>query len=842
MRKFTLLGRSSGGIGKGVGQMLGGGVKIATRLAALTALAGAAATAVAISWEDAFAGVKKTVEGTPEQLDAVNASLKALSTRIPVKYTDLTAMAAEAGALGVASSDIGKFTEAVARVTAATVGLDTQEASEAFGKLGTIFKLHDTDYERLGSSLIELGRNFASSEADIVDVTKRFSAAGAAAGLSTADVLGWASAIASLGPESEAAGSSLSRVFNRLTQNIALAGTGGAIGKNATVRLQTWAKVAGVSVKEFTKLYSKDASGAVTLFLEKLGKMDKFAAAAALRKAGIVNVRDIQSILLLAKRTDLLKESVAGSNKAWKENTALVSVSNTRFDTLKSKLIELKNAVLIGADAFGEGLLPALGRVALKGKSLVLDHVADFRRWGVEVGKAIDGIDWSRVERAFITVGEIAKSVLDVVRSLAGLVPEATIGFAGLVGIDKLSGGLLGKGAGNIAGGLFNQFLARGSPANPMWVTSAGGLGGGVGGAGGGGLWGSVKVLGAVTIAGASIVALAQQFQTFLGQRDVAQGDLQGNVNATTGQDFAQSVANIKAVTTKVANMPIWDQTIAVTFGGGQISQDLIGAADRAAKSARGQSREDQQAAISAIEEALKWYGGVLGDIKEPLQRSIDEIKARLNDGGPEARRTTRGGSMEHYPGKQRVWTKEQIRAVQQADRDSRGVKVWSGPSTTIAPRLRFLAGGASGKKDVAVAEALALGFERGKSPAFQSTKALREAILGVSRDIKTLPPKYGVPLGHALDRLKAELGRRTKAASDKAAAAAAKAKETAERTRSATEAVSAEQREGNRISRIIANAAPVCITPTPVSIFLDSAKIGAALLNFPVGTGVRVP
>jgi hypothetical protein len=94
------------------------------------------------------------------------------------------------------------------------------------------------------------------------------------------------------------------------------------------------------------------------------------------------------------------------------------------------------------------------------------------------------------------------------------------------------------------------------------------------------------------------------------------------------------------------------------------------------------------------------------------------------------------------------------------ADLAARGIKS-TGPSKTIAPRLKFLAEAHSGEKDVAVANALASGFEKGKGPAFRNTQALKDAIKAVSKDIKTLPPKFTGPLRTDLNRLKAELARR---------------------------------------------------------------------------------
>jgi TP901 family phage tail tape measure protein len=516
---MTILGKKSAGIGKGIGQLAQGTWNIAKTMAASVALLAAGGVAAAISFEDAFANVKKTVEGTPEELRALDEALKALSTRIPVSYQDLTAIATEAGALDVATHSVDEFTEAVARTTRATVGLEVNEAAEAFGKLGTIFDLHGDDFNRLGSVLVELGRSGASTEADIIAVTKRFASAGQQAGLSASQVLGWSSALASLGPEAEAAGGALQRSFNRLTQNIALMGEDNIKGRNAKKRVDAFARVSGMTVDEFVSMYTTDASGAMEKFITGLAGSDKFTVQREFVKAGIINQRDIYALSSFANRYEILDKQLRMSNKAWAENTALTEVSSNRFDTLKSKIQILWNTLKLGANAFGEGLLDPLARVAVRAKDLLMRHMGDFRQWGLEAGRAVDSIDWSRVESAIRTVADIGKVALDLVKQIPA---EISLSVVGLLGLNKVSGGLFAKGVGNVVGGIFDQFLARGaSPANPMWVASVGGLGGSgtPGGKGGGVPLGAAGAAGLLVLAATSVAG-----DTAPGARDAGMG------------------------------------------------------------------------------------------------------------------------------------------------------------------------------------------------------------------------------------------------------------------------------------------------------------------------------
>lgn len=456
-----------------------------------------------IDFQDAFAGVRKTVEGSKADLDLLQTQLRGLATRIPVDFTDLAAIGQEAGALGVASRDVAKFTEVVSRLSAATVGLTPEAAAEAFGKLGNVLRLSGDDYERLGSALVELGNNAASSEGDIIEVAKRFGAAGSQAHLSAAQILGMSSAIASLGVEPEAAGSALSRVFNKINTYI---GTGDE-------KLKSLAKVSGETVAAFSKGWATDASGAFEHFLASLSKMDRFDAAKALKQAGITNVRDTNMIYLLAQNYGELHRQIGLSTDAYEKNTALQSVSATRFDTLAGKLHTFKNLITDSAAAMGDRFTPALGRAVDKLRIFVEAHRDDLLRIGDNIGEAIDKIDWNRVADAARGVADAAGLILAVI---AKIPPEIDLAVAGFLALNKVTGGAatsIVAGAVDVAGGAAGMALralgTRGGglgrvagtlgalTAQPVFVTNwpLGGIGG-IGGMGVPGAGGATGLLG----------------------------------------------------------------------------------------------------------------------------------------------------------------------------------------------------------------------------------------------------------------------------------------------------------------------------------------------------------
>jgi TP901 family phage tail tape measure protein len=503
-RNLGGLSKSIGQVGKGFGQV-GAGLTRAGFVVGGAAITGITAAAkAAIDFEDAFAGVRKTVDET--DLAAAGLSFEDLArqfrdmaTEIPIAATELAAIGETAGALGIRAQDIEEFTRTVA-LMGATTNLTTAEASESLGKIGTILNLTGDQFEDFADILVNLGNKGASTEAEIIEITKRFAASGRQAGLSVPQILAYASAIASAGAEPEAAGSSLSRLFGNLITETA----------RATDKGKAFAKVVGKSFKDFSKIVETDTNGAMIAFLQSLNKLDAFGQQRALKEVGITNVRDRNAILLLAGtiETNLLPAFENANDAAG----ALSVEAQKRFDTLASKIKLFKANIIEAAITVGEGMVPALGRATDKliGFLKLSENKSRLANLGKEIGDAIDSIDWNAVLTAadqFVGILKgalsFAKLMYDAFSALPGPIKEATAGFLVL---NKLSGGLVGAGIGNIVGGLAGaglQGIASRAPgvgrlfAQPVFVTNfPPGFGTGLGGPGAGG--GKLGLLGAL--------------------------------------------------------------------------------------------------------------------------------------------------------------------------------------------------------------------------------------------------------------------------------------------------------------------------------------------------------
>ena len=124
------------------------------------------ASQAAIRFESAFADVKKTVDGTDQELAKLAGELRQMSHEIPKAAEDLAAIAAAGGQLGVAREDIGRFTEVVSKMSVA-FDMTAEEAGNAIGKMKNVFQLTIPEVQGLGDAINQLGNNSAARERKI---------------------------------------------------------------------------------------------------------------------------------------------------------------------------------------------------------------------------------------------------------------------------------------------------------------------------------------------------------------------------------------------------------------------------------------------------------------------------------------------------------------------------------------------------------------------------------------------------------------------------------------------------------------------------------------------------
>ena len=290
----------------------------------------------AIDFEDAFTGVEKTVDGTAEQMEELKQGIRDMAKEIPSSTTEISAVAEAAGQLGIKTEDILSFTKVMIDLGNST-NLSAEEAASSLAKFANITKMSAKDYDKLGSTIVALGNNFATTESDIVEMSTRLAATGELAGLSEPQILAMATAMSSVGIEAEAGGSAMSKLLKQIQ----------VACETGSDDLKDFAKVAGMSVDDFKKAFEKDAVSALTAFISGLNDTERNgkSAISILDDMGIKEVRLSNTILSLANASDVMTDAVKVGSEAWKDNTALTNEANKRYDTLKSKLTMAINKI-----------------------------------------------------------------------------------------------------------------------------------------------------------------------------------------------------------------------------------------------------------------------------------------------------------------------------------------------------------------------------------------------------------------------------------------------------------------------------------------------------------------
>ena len=310
----------------------------------------------------------------------------------------------------------------------------------------------------------------------------------------------------------------------------------------------------------------------------------------------------------------------------------------------------------------GLKLLPVMAELARNAAAWLNDEgnqksLLGFLDQGIQLGKDLAGFLTGSVLPALSGLGQAASGFWNSLPGplqdllVTGLVADRTIkylfGFSVTGVAGDLVGGLVKDGLGAILGKLG---LARGSsPANPIYVsggiggtgaTGAPGAGGGIGGAASK-IGRAVSILGAVTIAGGSIGALAEQFGIF--QEGVArdQAILQEKADAARSQEADAALANLRQMNRKLNDVQGLDRILGDTFGGEQIADGLVNLSHAVANNGRLNAAQVVDA-IGVLKEAQK-QAIARGNQKaaEEIGRDIAKLERRTVAEGNQTQRAT---------------------------------------------------------------------------------------------------------------------------------------------------------------------------------------------------------
>ena len=396
------------------------GFRMMTVWGATFGAAGALVAKFGASFEKEFTGVKKTVQGTPEQFDRLKQSLLDTAKATGMSADQLAVLTRKAGQLGIETENLSNFTNVLAKLSIAAADLDPEEAATALARLMKITGTPTSDVEKLATTLAFLGDRFATTEDRILNFSQRISGLGAVTGMTAVDILGLGAAFTATVPGVELVATQVSKSMQIFVTAVAEGGE----------ELQTLNKIAGI---DFRKAFEEDAAGAMSTFLEGLGELSKGDAIRALKDLHLTNQRAAQAFLAAAKNsgefTRALADARAEAERTGTAQSKLNMVFKEQMDTVFAKFGQLKESLrelaIVIFTEFSDSL------------KWFLDTGKDLVEWTTEVAKGLSNVPtWLKtVGIAIIALGGIVAAFVTTL----GMLVSAIAPFAGMFAKAKIA-------------------------------------------------------------------------------------------------------------------------------------------------------------------------------------------------------------------------------------------------------------------------------------------------------------------------------------------------------------------------------------------------------------------
>lgn len=323
--------------------------------------------------QEAEAGVIKYTGMTKEEVADLNEEFKKMDTRTPREK--LNALAADAGRLGITGKQgILEFVDAANTINVA-LGEDLgEDAVKNIGKLAQMFGEDETKGLRgamlaTGSAVNEVAQKSAASESFLVDFTARVAGVGNQAGLSQADIIGFAASMDENMMRAETSATAYQKILMKMFTDT-----------------ETFANVAGLEVGEFTRLVREDANEAMLTFAKALsgkGGMAELAPIFGDLKTEGAGVAAVLSVM--AGKADEIRERQKLANDAYREGTSVIKEMNVQNSTVQAGLDKAKNRFKEIRVELGEQLLPVMkymvstGSLTVKGLSAIVSFLIEYK-------------------------------------------------------------------------------------------------------------------------------------------------------------------------------------------------------------------------------------------------------------------------------------------------------------------------------------------------------------------------------------------------------------------------------------------------------------------------------
>lgn len=268
--------------------------------------------------DQAMVNVQKYTNQTKSQVEEMNEDFKNMKTRTPRE--ELNALAGAAGRLGItAKNSIEKFVDAADKIN---VSLGDDLGEGAVDKIGKLAQVFGEDKKKglrgamlaTGSAVNELAQSSSANAGYIVDFAADLAGVGRQAGMSQQEIMGLASALDQNMQEEKTAATVFSQLITKMYQDPA-----------------KFAAIAGIKVKEFSKLLKEDANKALLEFMQSMQNKGGFSELAPMFESmNLDGTRAVGVLSAVATHLDQVREAQNTANNAYASGTSIIQEFNTQ--------------------------------------------------------------------------------------------------------------------------------------------------------------------------------------------------------------------------------------------------------------------------------------------------------------------------------------------------------------------------------------------------------------------------------------------------------------------------------------------------------------------------------
>lgn len=314
----------------------------------------AAPVKAAMDFESTMADIKKVVDA-PKGADentffkAIGKQVLDMSKILPMTANEIGRIFALGGQSGIATEDLGKFTESAVKMGVA-FDVSAEQAGQAMAELRSAFGMTQDQVNTLADQMNYLDNNGSAAAKDIMEIVQRIGPLAKVAGVSAGQVAALGSTLRGMGVQNEIAATGIKNLFLTLSS-----------GKAATKGQREVFKQLGYTSTEVAKSMQLDAEKTMTVILKQISKLPKHAQAAALTQ--LFGKEVVGSIAPLMTRLGELQKNFDAVADKTKYAGSMQKEFEARAATTANQLILFRNQITSLGVTIGSVLLPAVNSV-----------------------------------------------------------------------------------------------------------------------------------------------------------------------------------------------------------------------------------------------------------------------------------------------------------------------------------------------------------------------------------------------------------------------------------------------------------------------------------------------